>query len=145
MRRLINNDRCAINFLDGNAVATWVRDYPGMIPWVRERIGAPLHGWRSYGNWTSVPATASSDYHLDEELTLSRVSKPQEQSTGLAAIKLLQDQLRVPQTSVRLVGLSGVGKTRFVQALFESSVGMPPSTRQPYSIRMEKNRPHQHR
>ncbi len=36
----------------------------------------------------------------------------------------MRDQLREPQSVVRLVGLSGVGKTRLVQALFDDRVGV---------------------
>lgn len=36
---------------------------------------------------------------------------------------MLRAQLAEPKKAVRLVGLSGVGKTRFVEAMFDSSVG----------------------
>lgn len=41
----------------------------------------------------------------------------------LEGIKRIRDLLRVPSGVVRLVGLSGVGKTRLVQALFDCRVG----------------------
>src|SRR5690606_24682184 len=38
-------------------------------------------------------------------------------------IKLARDKLRNPRKAVRITGLSGVGKTRFAQALFEAGTG----------------------
>ncbi|RYZ84852.1 MAG: hypothetical protein EOP06_17300, partial [Proteobacteria bacterium] len=39
-------------------------------------------------------------------------------------IQLTRDKLRKSGSTVRITGLSGVGKTRFAQALFESKVGL---------------------
>jgi len=35
-------------FYDRNRVASWVRNHPGLIPWVRQRIGnkAMIEGWQ---------------------------------------------------------------------------------------------------
>jgi ATP-dependent Clp protease ATP-binding subunit ClpA len=38
-------------------------------------------------------------------------------------MKRIRDLLRQPRSVLRLVGLSGVGKTRLVQALFDDRVG----------------------
>ncbi|WZB65042.1 hypothetical protein WJ971_19445 [Achromobacter xylosoxidans] len=46
--------------------------------------------------------------------------EPMRVSEGL---RLARDRLRQPGKAVRITGLSGVGKTRFAQALFEAEVG----------------------
>lgn len=46
-----------LDFYDRGRIATWVRDHPGLIPWVRQKIGKSIQGWRSYGPW----AYASED------------------------------------------------------------------------------------
>jgi len=38
-----------LDFYDRTRMATWVREYPGLILWLRERIGLPLAGWRPFG------------------------------------------------------------------------------------------------
>src|ERR1700686_2728098 len=42
-------------FYDRPRLASWVRRHPGLIPWVREKIGKPLRGWHSYGAWAYEP------------------------------------------------------------------------------------------
>ena len=44
--------------------------------------------------------------------------------SALEGIRQMRDQLREARSVVRLVGLSGVGKTRLVQALFDDRVGV---------------------
>lgn len=40
-----------LDFYDRERLASWVREHPGLISWVRERIGEPNRGWRPYANW----------------------------------------------------------------------------------------------
>ena len=41
----------ALDFYDRGRVATWLRDHPGLIPWVRQKTGSSIRGWQSYGAW----------------------------------------------------------------------------------------------
>lgn len=41
-----------LDFYDRGRIATWVRDHPGLIPWVHEKIGKAVPGWRAYG-WSA--------------------------------------------------------------------------------------------
>jgi hypothetical protein len=113
-----------LDFYDRNRIASWVRDHAGLIPWVRSRIGKSVPGWRSYGAWSYVPAGAAKDYLLDDT---SRIKTDRKDDVdGLSAvdgINRIRDALRNPGQVVRLVGLSGVGKTRLVEALFDSAIG----------------------
>ncbi len=40
-----NGDRLKVDFYDRTRVATWLRDHPGLMPWVREKAGRPIAGW----------------------------------------------------------------------------------------------------
>lgn len=116
--------RLALDFYDRNRLATWVRGHAGLIPWVRARIGKAIQGWRSYGCWSYVPAGTDATYLIDDAVRIRTGDK--DEGSGLSAadgIDMIRDGLRAPGHVVRLVGLSGVGKTRLVEALFDPSVG----------------------
>ena len=53
---LPNPSSLALDFYDRDRLATWVRDHPGLIPWVRSRIGKSVPGWQGYGGWAYGPA-----------------------------------------------------------------------------------------
>jgi len=124
VRDLPNSDALFLDFYDRGRLATWVRDHPGLIPWVREKIGKPLKGWRSYGPWAYDPEGVRSEYLIDEKLRLRTDTEISDAGLKpLEGIDCIRDRLRDPRRIVRLVGLSGVGKTRLVQALFDDRIG----------------------
>lgn len=111
------------DFLDRRRIADWVLEHPGVVLWVREKVGRSLDGWKPYGPWSNPVEDASAIYLVDEQI---RVHFAGLASPGLgagAAIDSLRSTLSVGGTAIRLVGLSGVGKTRFVQALFDPKIG----------------------
>ncbi|MDP4006324.1 hypothetical protein [Methylobacterium sp. NEAU K] len=115
-----------IDFYDRTRVATWVRDHPAMALWVRARIGRSLRGWRPFGRWSSQPAGADPSYLLDDAARIRTNAIDEADSLSAAGgIERIRAELSEPGKSVRLVGLSGVGKTRLAEALFDSSVGKP--------------------
>lgn len=112
-----------LDFYDRTRLATWVRDYPCLIPWVREKIGKSIQGWRSYGAWANPSEGVDAKYLIGDSVRVQ--TNKNEDGEGLSvlhAIGRIRDLLRKPGTAVRLAGLSGVGKTRLVQALFEVHV-----------------------
>jgi hypothetical protein len=114
----------ALDFYDRGRVATWVRDHTGMILWVRHKIGKSIQGWRSYGAWAYASDDARAHYLLDDKLRVRTGRR--DGGNGVSAadgLVIIRDALRDPRKIVRIVGLSGVGKTRFVQALFDRRVG----------------------
>jgi hypothetical protein len=119
-----NADALALDFYDRTRVATWVRSHEGLIPWVRELMGRAIPGWHSYGSWAYAPAPLTAEYLLDKKLRIHPGKKETEAGLSpLDGIRKMRNRLREPGHVVRLVGLSGVGKTRFVQALFDERVG----------------------
>jgi hypothetical protein len=119
-----NNQNLQVEFLDRGRVATWVRSHPSMIVWVRQKASRPLSGWHPFENWANPQGELNEEYIFDEGIRLHDDSK---HSTKVLSVKEglqnLRTILAIPGKSVRLAGLSGVGKTRFVQALFDPRVG----------------------
>jgi hypothetical protein len=114
------------DFYDRERVANWTREYPGISAWVLERVGRAAKGWQSLTNW-SEGSTESQPYIIDGSgcITDER-SKEQENLSILEGISRLRQSLCQPGKCVRLIGLSGLGKTRLVEALFDSEVGSDP-------------------
>lgn len=116
-----------VDFYDRERVAGWVRNHPSLILWVRDKIGRPFQGWKPYGNWTNSPDSSDLEYVLDEHIRLRNCTTTCiDDRSALEGISEIRSILSRPATSVRLVGLSGVGKTRLLQALFDESIGTEP-------------------
>lgn len=111
----------ALDFYDSKRLADWVALYPGVEHWVRERIGKPMEGWSAHGAW----ATHANEeaYCVDEtpRVVHRSASKTDEMSVAKALETMAQVLVR-PGGVVRLIGLSGTGKTRLVEALFDPLV-----------------------
>lgn len=113
-----------LDFYDRNRIATWVNQHAGLVPWVREKLGLPLSSWRPFADWSSSPGPVDMPYLLDDGVRL--VGPSIKNSDGLSVVKALaalREILSKPKGVVRLVGLSGVGKTRLIQALFDERLG----------------------
>lgn len=121
---LPNAKALTLDFYDRTRVATWLRDHPGLIPWVREKIGKAIQGWQSYGAWAYSPDGLRDEYLIDSHLRIRTDAEVTEDGwSALEGIERIRDELRKPRKITRLVGLSGVGKTRLVQAFFDGRVG----------------------
>lgn len=111
------------DFFDSQRIANWTNDHPGVVAWVRLKLGRPLLGWRPYENWA---VSNDGKQHMFINDTSPRLRDPTNSnenhsyslSEGLQEVRSI---LRRGGASVRIAGLSGVGKTRFAQALFEES------------------------
>lgn len=121
---LPNAAELVLDFYDRTRLASWVRRHPGLIPWVREKIGKPLGGWLSYGPWAYEPEGTAAEFLLDDTPRVQTGQKDDGEGLPmLVGMARMRDVLREPGTIVRLIGLSGVGKTRLVQALFDDRLG----------------------
>jgi hypothetical protein len=122
-----NYEKIHLGFYDRGRIATWVRTHPAFILWVQNRIGLNVTGWQPFGNWTR-PNETLEEYIVDNSIRLfDGTSK--ESDAELSAEKGLDKIRSILSTSgscVRLTGLSGVGKTRLVQAIFDEKVGKYP-------------------
>lgn len=119
-----NYQALTVDFYDRERVAAWVRSHPSIILWVREKIGNPLQGWLPHDNWSNCPQGITEEYLIDTDVRLYQGYGLNKQ--GLSIVKGLNEirnTLQMTKSSVRIVGLSGVGKTRFIQALFDERLG----------------------
>ena len=119
-----NHQNLHVDFFDRGRVATWLRAHPSLILWVRNKIGRQLNGWRPYENWANAPGGIEEEFLLDDGIRLHDGTNPRDK--GMSAkdgLQKLRSALSTPGASVRLAGLSGVGKTRLVQAMFDERIG----------------------
>ena len=118
-----SSDRLHVDFYDRQRLARWVNQFPGVIFWMREQVGKQLSGWRPYGAWAHGD-TSDSKYIADQTARLVDCTKRDQIHLSVQdGIEEIRALLAKPGGVVRLVGLSGVGKTKFVHALFDKRVG----------------------
>ena len=118
-----NAERLFLDFYDRNRLATWVRENPSVVPWLRDKIHRPLRGWYAYGAWPSCPPL-DGEYLVDAKCRIRDQRIPHEEAFSISdGLDRIRAVLASQGSVVRLVGLSGTGKTRFVQALFDARVG----------------------
>lgn len=108
------------DFYGSRQIADWVEQYPAIANWVRHKLNIPLNGWRPYGPWAYNEDSVDLEYVIDDQARIF-IPGAEDSSTITEAITRLRRDL-VNQVSIRITGLSGVGKTRFVQALFDPRV-----------------------
>ena len=117
-----------VEFYGRGRLADWLRQYPAVQLWVREKLDLPLSGWKPFGRWSTTPPDAEDGLICKEGVAISLPGKVDK--LGIAqGIEEIRELVRSSGKAVRIVGLSGVGKSRIVQALFEESVGNQPLDR----------------
>lgn len=109
-----------VDFYDCRKIADWVEQHPAIANWIRFVTGKPLVGWQPYSPWAYQETDTDSEYLVDDRVKVF-VPNADEGSDVLSAINHLRYDLS-KNASVRIVGLSGVGKTRLVQALFDKRI-----------------------
>ena len=88
-----------VSFWDADQVASWTNFHPSVVAWVREITqSAGTEPFRSWDHWSGRSEHDLHGWVDDERLPDLRA--------------WLQDRLSSPRTVSRLVGLSGIGKTR---------------------------------
>lgn len=121
----------ALDFYDRNRLATAVRSHPGVVALVKSKIGKSTKGWRPYEKWSMPPDGATDTFLFDDESRfIVGATNDDNGMSVIAGIELVRAALRRPKATARLVGLSGVGKTRFCEALFETGIAdnpLPPT------------------
>jgi hypothetical protein len=127
------SDRLALDFYDASRIARWANTHVGVVAWLRDRLGRPLQRWRPYEPWSRPDAseqlpyltdeTSRAGFTFDEEAPQVSIDEEAPQVSILDALARVRSELARAGRSVRLVGLSGTGKTRFAEALFDDGVG----------------------
>ncbi|EJV9475564.1 hypothetical protein N7936_004460, partial [Cronobacter sakazakii] len=118
-----DSDKILLDFYGVDRLSAWLRQFPGVALWVRSKLGKPLTGWKSFGRWTSSLNEKQDEFLFDEYPCVIDINSRQKEPVSiLSGIKLVRDKLRHNGSVVRITGLSGVGKTRFAQALFEDDI-----------------------
>lgn len=111
-----------LDFYDSDTIVCWVRAYPSVTLWMREAIGEPLTGWRSYEKWSDFQQKRCPSFFVDREKRFCDITS-QKEMTVLEGIELIRRNMRQGGMALRLTGLSGVGKTRLLEALFHPEIG----------------------
>lgn len=124
VEHLPNKDDLLLDFYGRDRLATWLRQHPGVVLWARSRLGRPLSGWMPFGRWAATPPQQDDKFLVDDHPCVIDANSHRKEPISIAdGINLTRERLRCPGSTVRIMGLSGVGKTRFAQALFEIDFG----------------------
>jgi hypothetical protein len=110
-----SGDRIALEFYGADKIARWANQHVGIAAWLLGELGQPRGGWQPHGNWSGA-AEPGGTYLLDET---SRAKVDGTYVPVGEAVARMREQLAVPGSAVRLIGLSGMGKTRLAEALFD--------------------------
>ena len=114
-----NGDALELAFLDRNFISRWASAHPSVVAWLRGRLELPYFtGWQPFGRWSSTPEEETDDliceeglaFHIEGNAPIRNLPK---------ALDTIRNLVRSKTGAVRIVGLSGIGKSRIVQALFE--------------------------
>ncbi len=88
-----------VQFYDGNRLASWASCYPSVAAWLlKEVCGRPLGPWLSWTEWSREDEDFSSQFMCHKGLEAKR--------------NQLYEALSRPRQTARLIGASGLGKTR---------------------------------
>ncbi|WP_419779263.1 hypothetical protein [Maridesulfovibrio sp.] len=113
-----------LDFFDSNRIATWTRKHPSLVLWVKAKLGSNSSGWQPHDNWSECPDGVDGEFILDNS---SKIYDDRSKNTdGLSAkdgLNSIRTLLHQERSCIRLAGLSGVGKTRFAQALYDERIG----------------------
>ena len=122
-----NKGDLKIDFYGRDRLAAWLRKHPGVSLWARHKLGKPLSGWQPFGRWTATPKAMDDELLADDHPCVFDANSTNKDPIKLLdGIKLVRQKLASGGGVVRITGLSGVGKSRFAQALFEETVGENP-------------------
>ena len=117
----VGHEQVEFDYYDARRLADWTNQHPGVVAWVRTRLGRPLQGWQPHGQWADTRGGKPQPFVPDEKHRFIDPHEPERKVPLAEGLVRVRQILRTGGSSVRLIGLSGVGKTRFAQALFEAN------------------------
>jgi hypothetical protein len=112
-----------IDFYDARKIANWVEQHAAIVVWVKKVLGRQLNGWQPYAAWAYGEVDVDAEYLIDDRVKILLPDSDEGIDIRTAIDRLRSDLSK--NVSVRIVGLSGVGKTRLVQALFDPRIKTP--------------------
>jgi transcriptional regulator with XRE-family HTH domain len=115
---LERSDQIRLEFFGADRLARWTNQHVGVALWLLARSGRPLVGWRPHGPWSGAEA-GGHGYLFDES---DRAEVNGEAQSVRSAITAMRAALSLPRSAVRIVGMSGMGKTRLAEALFDRRI-----------------------
>lgn len=118
-----SKDAIHVDFYDRFKLHQWLRQHPSIMLWVRNVLGQPLSGWQSYGRWSNVPQGTTDDLIMEAGVSVILPTHQHQRLPLEQAITPTRNLISNSEKAIRVAGLSGVGKTRFVQALFDETIG----------------------
>lgn len=113
-----------LDFYDRSKLAQWLRQHPSIMLWAKGKLGQGYSGWQPYGAWSNPPKGADDSLILASGVVVTLPSGKGQKLNIEDAINPMRDLIRSTSKAVRITGLSGVGKTRIVQALFDETAGL---------------------
>lgn len=120
------SENAKFDYFDARRLADWTNQHPGLVAWVRTRLGRPLQGWQPHGQWADTRGGKPQPFLPDERDRLADPHELERKFSLAEGLVHVRKVLHIGGNSVRLTGLSGVGKTRFAQALFEADAAADP-------------------
>jgi hypothetical protein len=112
--------KVVLDFYDSRKIADWGEQYPAIVTWLKHTLGKPIVGWQPYAPWAYREDNIEAEYLLDDRIKIFAPNFDEGIAVSTAIDRLRSDLSN--KISVRIVGLSGVGKTRLVQALFDNRI-----------------------
>ena len=122
-----NSDKVHLDFYDRSKLTQWLRQHPSVMLWVKREIGQGYSGWQPYGAWSNPPKCSVDNFIIAPGVTVTLPSGGKHRIED--ALEPMRELIRSTNKAVRITGLSGVGKTRIVQALFDEAIGANPLDR----------------
>lgn len=127
------HDNIHLDFFDRSKLYQWLRQHLSVMIWVEDNLGQGHSGWRPYGAWSDPPSGSKDELIFAPGVSITLpldqgIKSSIEQSQGARlsieeAINPIRSLIRATKKAIRIIGLSGVGKTRIVQSLFDETIG----------------------
>lgn len=118
-----NSGYINLDFYDRSKLVQWLRQHPSVMLWTKGKLGQGYSGWQPHGAWSDPPQRVDDTLISAPGVTVTLPSGKGQKLSIEDAIEPMRDLIRSTAKAVRITGLSGVGKTRIVQALFDETVG----------------------
>ena len=118
-----NKDKIHLYFFDRSKLIQWLRQHLSVMLWAKNELGQGYSGWQPYGSWSNPPKGATDTLISAPGISVHLPTERGQKVPIEDAIEPMRKLIRSSSKAIRITGLSGVGKTRIVQALFGETVG----------------------